>query len=135
MESPTDTFRWWFHRWFYRWQCHVTIRLSQFESLDHSIGKIIWKIVCRRYGRYIPTEIFHRYIPTVSPISLFSRYIPTDFETEFSPTVIPLVFFGFLVVWPTPRGTRPYLDEGSNILSFFLTDFYKHALSTLGESI
>jgi len=35
MESPTDTF--------HRWQCHVTVRLSQFESLGHSVGKIVWK--------------------------------------------------------------------------------------------
>jgi hypothetical protein len=62
----------------------------------------------RRYGRYIPTEYLHRYIPTVSPTDLFCRYIPTYFETElFSSTiitdekitsVIPLVFASFLIV-------------------------------------
>jgi len=66
-------------------------------------------IVRRRYGRYIPTDIFHLYIPTVSPTELVHRYIPTDFEMEFSPSVIttneifpsviPLVFSGFLVVY------------------------------------
>ena len=43
MESPTDTFRRWFHRWFWRWQCHVTVRLSQFESLGYFVDKIIRK--------------------------------------------------------------------------------------------
>jgi hypothetical protein len=67
------------------------------------------KIVRRRYGRYILTDIFRRYILTVSPTKLVRRYIPTDFETEFSlsvittdgifPLVIPLVFSGFLVVF------------------------------------
>jgi len=39
MESPTDTFL----RWFRRWKCHVTVRLSRFVSVGHSIGKIVWK--------------------------------------------------------------------------------------------
>jgi len=61
MESPTDYFR--------RWQCHVTVRLSQFESLDHSVGKIVWRhhavayfqtncVPRWRNGRYIPMEYF-----------------------------------------------------------------------------
>jgi hypothetical protein len=111
-----------FHRWLHRWKCHVTVRLSQFESLNHSVGKIIWKtprhhtvtsfqtnfIGRQRSGRYIPTEIFCRYIPTVSPMDLYHRYIPTDFEMELFPSVIitdekissviPLVFTDFLVV-------------------------------------
>jgi hypothetical protein len=110
MESPTDYFRRWFHRRFYRWKCHVTVRLSQFESLGNSVGKIVWRhhtvayfqtncIPSRRNRRYIPTEIFRRYIPTVSPTGLCCRYIPTDFETELFPSVIPLVFSGFLVVY------------------------------------
>jgi hypothetical protein len=119
MESPMKWSRRWFHRWFRRWQCHVTVHLSQFESLDHSISKIVWRhhvvvyfqktcIPRRRNGQYIPTKIFYRYIPIVSPTDLGRRYIPTDFETElFSsgiitdekiPLVIPLVFSGFLVV-------------------------------------
>ena len=120
MESPTDYFRRWFHRRFYRWKCHVTVRLSQFESLGNSVGKIVWRhhtvayfqtncIPHRRNRWYIPTKIFRRYIPTVSPTGLSRRYIPTDFETELFPSVIitdrkiplviPLVFSGFLVVY------------------------------------
>jgi len=115
MESPTDCFR----RWFHRWQCHVTIRISQFESFGNSVSKIVWRhhavayfqtnyIPRRRNGRYIPMEIFRRYIPTVSPTDVGHRYIPTDFEMELCPSVIItdrniplvilLVFFGFLVV-------------------------------------
>jgi len=116
MESPTD----YFHRRFRQWKCHVTVRLSQFESLGNSVGKIVWRhhtvayfqtncIPRRRNRRYIPTEIFRRYILTVSPTGLCRRYIPTDFETELFPSVIitdgkipsviPLVFSGFLVVY------------------------------------
>ena len=42
MESPTNMFCWYTHQWFRRWKCHVTIRRSRFESLDHSIGNIVW---------------------------------------------------------------------------------------------
>jgi hypothetical protein len=78
------------------------------------------KIVCRRYGWYIPTEYFHRYILTVSPTDVFRRYKPTDFETEFSPSVIttdriflsviPLVFSGFLVVPCIYQNSIPLLN-------------------------
>jgi hypothetical protein len=75
MESPTDTFRRYTSRWFHRWKCHITIRLSRFESLVNSIGKIVWKnprhhtiatfqkncIVRQRYGRYIPTVSIGKY--------------------------------------------------------------------------
>jgi len=115
----SDSFRRWFHRWYRRWQCHVTIRLSQFEYLGHSVGKIVWRhhavayfqINCiphRRNGQYISMKYFCQYIPTVSPSDLCRRYILTDFEMElFSSviitdrkisSVIPLVFSGFLVV-------------------------------------
>ena len=39
-------------------------------------------IIRRRYGRYIPTDIFHRYRPTVSLIAIVSRYILTEMETK-----------------------------------------------------
>jgi len=109
MESPTEWIRRWFHRRFRRWKCHVTVWLSQFESLGHSIGKIVWRHHAVAYfqtndmprrwnGRYTPTEIVYWYIPTVSPTDLGCRYIPTDFEMELYPSVIPLVLSGFLVV-------------------------------------
>jgi hypothetical protein len=102
MESLTDYFR--------RWQCHVTIRLSQFESLGHSVGKIVWRHHAVAYFQTncIPRRRNRRYIPTVLPMSLCRRYISTDFETELFPSVIItdgkiplvilLVFSGFLVV-------------------------------------
>jgi hypothetical protein len=37
MESPMDYFR----RLFHRCICHVTVRVSQFESLGHFVGKIV----------------------------------------------------------------------------------------------
>jgi hypothetical protein len=65
-------------------------------------------IVCRWYSRYIPMEVFCRYIPIVSLTDVLCRYIPTDFERELCPSVkisdekisqvIPLVFSNFLVV-------------------------------------
>ena len=68
-------------------------------------------IVRRRYGRYIPTNVFHRYIPTVSPMDSLCRYISTDVEMELCPSVkitdekillvSPLVFADFLVVFLT----------------------------------
>jgi hypothetical protein len=92
---------------------HHTVASFQTNCIGH-----------RRYSRYIPTEIFcryiltispielcHRYIPTGSPTELCHRYIPTELETELFPlvritdenilSVIPLVFAGFLVVLRT----------------------------------
>jgi len=39
MESPTQRFR----RYTRRWVCHVTVWRSWFESLGHSVGKIVLK--------------------------------------------------------------------------------------------
>jgi hypothetical protein len=86
--------------------CHVTVRLSQFESLSHSVGKIIWRHHAVAYFQTncITGRQNGRYIPTVSPTDLGCRYIPIDFETELFPSVIitdgkiPLDFSGFLVV-------------------------------------
>jgi hypothetical protein len=86
-----------------------SVKSSEKTPRHHVVASFQTKcIVRRRNGRYIPTNIFHQYIPTVSPTALVRRYIPTDFETEFSPSVIitdgifllviPLVFSGFLVV-------------------------------------
>ena len=86
MESPTDYFRRWFHRRFRRWKCHVTVQLSQFESLENSVGKIVWRhhavayfqtngMPHRRNGRYIPMEYFCRYIRTVSPTDLGQKLL------------------------------------------------------------
>ena len=97
MESPTDYFRRWFHRRFCRWKCHVTVRLSQFESLGNSVGKIIWRhhavayfqmndMPRRRNGRYISTNFETELCPSV------------NITDEIFPSVIPLVFSGFLVV-------------------------------------
>jgi hypothetical protein len=54
------------------------------------VGKIAWRHHAVAYfqtncilRRYIPTDIFRRYILTVLPTNLFRRYIPTDFETEY----------------------------------------------------
>jgi hypothetical protein len=111
MESPTDYFRRWFHRRFRRWKCHVTVRLSQFESLGNSVSKIVWRHHAVAYFQTncIPSRRHGRYIPTVSPTGLCCRYIPTNFEMELFPSVIitdgkipsviPLVFSGFLVVY------------------------------------
>jgi len=93
--SPSSSFT--FHQWFHRLQCHVTVRLSQFESLGHFISKIIWR---HHAVAYFQTNCI--------PRRWNGRYIPTDLETELCPSVIitdiivpsviPLVFSGFLVV-------------------------------------
>jgi len=91
MESPTECIRQWFHRWFRRWNCHVTIRLSRFESAGHFVGKIVWKNSTSPHCCIFPNKlyrpsvirsvytdgIFRRYIPTISPMELCYRYIPT----------------------------------------------------------
>jgi len=75
-----------------------SVKSSEKTPRHHAVASFQTKcIVRRRYGRYIPTNIFCRYILTVSLTELVHRYIPTDFETEFL-SVIPLVFSGFLVV-------------------------------------
>jgi hypothetical protein len=50
MESPTECIR--------RWQCHVTVRLSQFESLGHSVSKIIWKNSTSPYHCIFPNKLY-----------------------------------------------------------------------------
>jgi len=61
-------------------------------------------LIRRRYCRYIPTDVFRRYIPTVSPTGIICRYISTELKTELFPSIritdekIPLVFADFLVV-------------------------------------
>ena len=65
-------------------------------------------IICQWYGRYIPTDYFHRYIPIVSPTDILYRYITTELETkvflsikitdEKIMLVIMLAFADFLVV-------------------------------------
>jgi len=86
-----------------------SVKSSEKTPHHHAVASFQTKCIVRqRYGRYIPTNIFRRYILTVSPTELVRRYIPTDFETEFSPSVIttdgkfpsviPLVFSGFPVV-------------------------------------
>jgi hypothetical protein len=64
--------------------CHITVRLSQFESLSHCVGKIIWR---HHAVAYFQTNCITRrqngqYIPTISPMDLGCRYIPIDFKTE-----------------------------------------------------
>jgi hypothetical protein len=100
MESPTDTFRRYTRWWVHRWMFHVTVRRSLFESLDHSVGKIVWKkytsshhcnfsknyIICRWYGWYILTEL---------ETELFQLVKITNEKIQ---SVIPLVFTNFLVV-------------------------------------
>jgi len=76
MESPTDYFHRWFHRRFRRWKCHITIRLSQFESLGNSVGKIVWR---HHAVAYFQTNGM--------PRRRNGRYIPIDFETELCPSV------------------------------------------------
>jgi len=90
-------FCWCFHRWFRRWQCHVTVRLSQFESLGHSVGKIVWRHHAVAYFQtnYIPRRQNGRYIPTDFETELFPSVIITD---EKILSVISLVFSSFLVV-------------------------------------
>jgi hypothetical protein len=80
-----------------------SVKSSEQTPRHHAVASFQTKcIVRRRYGRYLTTEYYSRYIPTVSSMELVRWYIPSDFETEFSPSVIPLViplvFSGFLVV-------------------------------------
>jgi hypothetical protein len=58
MESPTDTFRRWFHRWFRQWKCHVTVQLSRFESVGHSVGKIVWKKSTSPHRCNFPNKLY-----------------------------------------------------------------------------
>jgi hypothetical protein len=43
MESSTECVRRYTRRWVRWWMCHVTVQRSQFESLGHSVSKIVWK--------------------------------------------------------------------------------------------
>jgi hypothetical protein len=54
MASPTDTFC----RWFCRWKCHVTAWISRFESLSHSVGKIILKKSMSSHCCNFPKKVY-----------------------------------------------------------------------------
>jgi hypothetical protein len=124
MESPTDTFCRYTRRLFHRRLCHVTVRRSRFESLGHSIGKIIWKnlrhhTVATFQKNYIIRQRYGRYIPTVSPMGIVCQYIPTELETELFSSVIftdekisaviPLVFADFLVMYWSKLAKQMFL--------------------------
>jgi hypothetical protein len=122
MESPTESIRRYFHgdsvgdsaTSLYGYinlnpSVIPSVKSSEKTPRHHTVASFQTKFIGRwRSRQYISTEIFHRYIPTVSPMDLYRRYIPTDFETELfpsviiteekNPSVIPLVFTGFLVV-------------------------------------
>jgi len=83
--------------------CHHTVATFQTNCIDR-----------QRYGQYILTDVFRRYIPTVLPTDVLCRYILTNFETElFSSvkitnkkilSVSPLVFADFLVMMQFAAG-------------------------------
>jgi len=122
MESPTESIRRYFHgdsvgdsaTSLYGYislnpSVIPSVKSSEKTPRHHTVASFQTKFIGRRRSRqYMPTEIFLRYIPTVSPTDLCRRYIPIDFETELfplviitdekNPSVIPLVFAGFLVV-------------------------------------
>jgi len=45
-------------RYFHRWKCHVTVWLSQFESLGHSVGKIVWKNSTSPHRCIVPNKLY-----------------------------------------------------------------------------
>jgi len=63
----TDTFCWYTRRWFRWWQCHITEQISRFESLGHSVGKIIWKKSTSSHRCNFPKKLY-------SPSALRSVY-------------------------------------------------------------
>jgi len=86
-----------------------SVKSSEKTPRHHTVASFQTNFIGRqRSGRYIPTKIFHRYIPMVSLTDLCRRYIPTDFKTELFllviitdekiSSVISLVFASFLVV-------------------------------------
>ena len=76
-----------------------SVKLSEKKNqLHHNVATFQKNyIIRRRYGRYIPTNIFRRYIPTVSPTGIVYQYIPIEVEMELLSSVILLVFADFLI--------------------------------------
>jgi hypothetical protein len=58
MESLTECIRRWFYQWFRQWKCHVTVRLTRFESVGHSIGKIVWKNSTSPHRCIFPNKLY-----------------------------------------------------------------------------
>ena len=94
-----------------------SVKSSEKTARHHAVASFHTNcILRRRNGRYIPTEIFHRYIPTISPTELGRWYIPTYFETELFPSVIIndgkissiilSVFSGFLEVFSNKKNSE-----------------------------
>jgi hypothetical protein len=88
-----------------------SVKSSEKTPRHHTVASFQTNFIAhRRSGRYIPTDIFHRYILIVSPMELVRRYIPINFEmklfssviitNEKIPSVISLVFASFLVLVP-----------------------------------
>jgi len=92
-----------------------SVKSSKQNPRHHTVATFQTNCIVRqRYGRYILTDVFCRYIPTVSPTDVLCRYILTNFETElFSSvkitnkkilSVSPLVFVDFLVMMQFAAG-------------------------------
>jgi len=86
-----------------------SVKSSEKTPRHHTVASFQTNYIShRRSGRYIPKKIFHRYIPTRTPMELCRRYILIELEMELFPSVritdekilsvIPLLFAGFLVV-------------------------------------
>jgi hypothetical protein len=59
MESPKEHVHRYTLQWVRRWQCHVTVRKSRFESLGHSVGKIVWKKSTSSHRCNFPEKLYN----------------------------------------------------------------------------
>jgi len=98
MESPTECIRRWFHWWFRRWKCHVTVRLSQFES----VGKIVWKNSTSPHRCIFPNKLYRpsaiqsvytdKNILSVYTDHIADRVMPSVYTHRIADGVMPSVY-------------------------------------------
>jgi len=61
----------------------LSVKSSEKNPCHHTVATFQTNCIVRqRYGQYILTDVFRRYIPTVLSTDVLCRYILTNFETE-----------------------------------------------------
>ena len=103
MKSLIDTFRWYTRRWFRRWLCHITVWRSRFESLGHSVGKIIKNKSTSSHRCNSPKKLYN-------PLAIWSVY-----TNRIRPSVyIDRIANGYCLSVYTDRSRDGIISVGKN---------------------
>jgi len=121
MELPTECIRRWFHRWFRWWKCHVTVGLSRFESLGHSIGKIVWKNSTSPHLCIFPNKLYRSSeIRSVYTDGIFSSVYTDRISDRVISSVYTDRFCDGIISIGNSVGFRRFSGSDGTFIRFFL---------------